>query len=82
MGSHLELAADFAVICQRGKPAYDIPYQLGAELKLDPPAGGFVMSRSTHAGLEVAAVGEAAGHPPAARCDDTNTAVGRQVSHE
>ena len=30
-GSHLVIDADLAVICGRGKPAYDIPYQLGAD---------------------------------------------------
>ena len=40
-GSQFALEADLAVICGRGKPAYDIPYQLGAKLTLQPELGGF-----------------------------------------
>ena len=40
--SHLRLQADLAVVCGRGKPVYDIPYQLGADLVLRPDAGGYV----------------------------------------
>ncbi len=42
VSSHMHLEADLAVICRRGKPAYDIPYQLGADLALVPARGGFV----------------------------------------
>jgi hypothetical protein len=38
----LRLWADLAVIARRGKPTYDIPYQLGADLVLDPARGGYV----------------------------------------
>jgi hypothetical protein len=40
--SRLHLTADLAVICRRGKPAYDIPYQVGADLELVTSRGGFV----------------------------------------
>jgi len=41
-GSHMHLEADLMVICAAGKPAYDIPYQLGADLAMVPARGGFV----------------------------------------
>jgi len=40
--SLLRIDADLAVICRPGKPAYDIPHQLGADLILAPTRGGFV----------------------------------------
>jgi sarcosine oxidase subunit alpha len=49
-GSHLEMNADLVVICGRGKPAYDVPYQLGADLSLQPDLGGFTLSRSHDSG--------------------------------
>jgi len=53
MGSHMHLEADLAVICEPGKPAYDIPYQLGADLALVPTRGGYVPRgcRDTEANL-------------------------------
>ena len=73
--SRLEMDADLAVVCRRGKPAYDVPYQLGADLRLQPERGGFVLpadgdsepgcTRCTlPGGAILAAAGEAAGHPP------------------
>jgi len=59
-GSHLTMDADLAVICDRAKPAYDVPYQLGADLSLQPDLGGFVIS----GGPPLVAVGEAAGGMP------------------
>ena len=59
-GSHLAIDADLAVICNRGKPAYDVPYQLGSELSLQPDLGGFILSGDSR--LVVA--GEAAGGLP------------------
>jgi hypothetical protein len=67
--SHLRLQADFAVICHRGKPAYDIPFQLGAEVSLQPELGGFLpagVSRNRFQGAlsaqaSVTYCGEAAG---------------------
>jgi len=38
----LRFGADLAVICLPGKPAYDIPHQLGAEMILNLPRGGYV----------------------------------------
>jgi len=61
--SHLRLDADFVVVCGRGKPTYDIPYQLGADLDLDPARGGFV-ARSAAEGCRLTVAGEAAGLSP------------------
>ncbi len=70
--SHMRLQADFAVICRRGKPAYDIPYQLGTKLSAQPDLGGFV-ARETRMGAfsgklpgghEIQIQGEAAGALP------------------
>lgn len=41
-GSHMYFEADLVVICNQGKPAYDVPYQLGADMELVPARGGFV----------------------------------------
>ena len=59
-GSHLAMEADLAVICNRGKPAYDVPYQLGAELSLQPGRGGFILPGDSR----LVAAGEAAGDLP------------------
>jgi len=71
--AHLNLEADLAVVCGRGKPAYDIPYQLGADLSLQPELGGYLprgASTGDPAGVlpgnvSVLTVGEAAGLLPA-----------------
>jgi hypothetical protein len=39
--SRLNIKAEFAVICHRGKPTYDIPYQLGLDLAAQPDRGGY-----------------------------------------
>jgi len=64
--SHLRLEADLVVVCSRGKPAYDVPFQLGAELVLDPARGGFVAPDDAllPGRIGFAAVGEAGGHRP------------------
>ena len=70
----LELPCDLAVVCGRGKPAYDIPYQLGADLVLDPERGGYVPRGVEEeryrgrlaGGLELRVAGEAAGQAAAA----------------
>jgi hypothetical protein len=61
--AQLRLDADLMVLCGRGKPAYDIPYQLGARLDLAPGDGGFVVA-APPADLALATVGEAAGRTP------------------
>jgi len=77
MKSHLVMDADLAVVCGRGKPAYDIPYQLGAELYLQPERGGFTLNQpgqplsdrrecSLSGGRLLAVAGEAAGSLPGA----------------
>jgi sarcosine oxidase subunit alpha len=72
-GRLVELGCDLAVIAGRGKPAYDLIYQLGADLVLDPDRGGYVApGRGDLAavplpgGLELCVAGEAAGADPAA----------------
>ena len=85
-GPQLAMEADLAVICSRGKPAYDIPYQLGANLKLQPDLGGFTLPLPEGAdsdaaasllagGSSLTAVGEARGdlpgrHHPSANGED------------
>ena len=61
--THMRMDADLVVLCGRGKPTYDIPYQLGAQLTLDPAAGGFVAPpASTLPGaVPLSVAGEAAG---------------------
>ncbi len=74
-GSHMHLEADLAVICERAKPAYDIPYQLGADLALTPARGGFVprgcdanaadtFDITLPGGAKLTFIGEALGHQP------------------
>jgi len=58
--SQLTMDADLAVICNRAKPAYDVPYQLGGDVSLLPELGGFTLSNDSH----LTAVGEAAGDLP------------------
>jgi hypothetical protein len=73
-GGRLALDADLAVVCRRAKPAYDIPYQLGVDLRLDAGRGGFLppgctendWSTTIPAGPEVVFAGEAAGETPEA----------------
>ncbi|MEN8005824.1 MAG: 2Fe-2S iron-sulfur cluster-binding protein [Candidatus Krumholzibacteriota bacterium] len=74
-GARLAMEADLAVICGRGKPAYDIPYQLGADLALQPGLGGFTLRSAgepdsgavttvlSH-GSRLTVVGEACGQLP------------------
>jgi len=66
-GSRLTMQADLAVICNRAKPAYDVPYQLGTDLSLQPDLGGFVLSDSP----SLVAVGEAAGGLPGVAANPT-----------
>jgi thioredoxin reductase len=58
------LPADLAVICTRAKPAYDVPYQLGADLLLDPERGGFAPLHTASDGTLIRIVGEANGDIP------------------
>lgn len=77
--AHLNLRADFAVMCGRGKPAYDIPYQLGADLAVQPARGGYAPAGITGdrhtaplpGGHTIAYAGEAAGNTPDAMADPT-----------
>ena len=70
--SQLRLEADLAVVCNPGKPVYDIPYQLGTELTLQPELGGYLPAGSSGEPLQVTLPGgaimdvrgEAAGAPP------------------
>ncbi len=74
--SHLDMETDLLVVCNSGKPAYDIPHQLGRALALDPDRGGFLPTGSGSGslcevlpgGLTLDFRGEAAGdHPGEAR---------------
>lgn len=73
--AQMAMEAELAVICNRGKPAYDVPYQLGVDLVNQPDRGGFIMPRSGDSdsdpatcrlpgGAVVTALGEAAGRMP------------------
>jgi len=61
--AHLRLDADLVVLCGRGKPTYDIPYQLGSQLELAPSQGGFVIA-APPPDLPLSATGEASGETP------------------
>lgn len=71
-GGALKIPAALAVLCARGKPAYDVPYQLGCDLVLDPARGGYVPrdardGRAEHTGpggLRLTVTGEACGLAP------------------
>jgi hypothetical protein len=63
-GALADLPADLAVVCGRGKPAYDVPYQLGVDLVLDPGRGGFVPRDGGDGADPVRVAGEAAGRVP------------------
>jgi hypothetical protein len=68
----ISVTGELAVICAPGKPAYDIPYQLGADLELRPEHGGYLLrtvdgSRGEavlEGGLRLDVAGEAAGASP------------------
>ncbi len=70
--SQVLLESELAVIAERGKPAYDIPYQLGADLALSTVRGGYLprglagdrWEERLPAGLVLAVSGEAAGARP------------------
>jgi sarcosine oxidase subunit alpha len=72
--SFLELTCDLAVLARPGKPVYDIPYQLGADLRLEPTCSGFLppglsggrFSGRLPAGVDLHLAGEAAGLSPVA----------------
>jgi len=71
--SYVELGCDLAVVARRGKPVYDLLYQLGADLVHQPELGGYLPAgtRRGHfateldSGLELEVLGEAAGALPA-----------------
>ncbi len=75
----VELGCDLAVVAGRGKPVYDLIYQLGADLVLDPRCGGYVPrclgdGRTTDTlpgDVELDVSGEAAGEELAAVLGDT-----------
>ncbi|MCK9996119.1 MAG: (2Fe-2S)-binding protein [Candidatus Krumholzibacteria bacterium] len=58
--SQMTMDADLAVICNRAKPAYDVPFQLGGDVTLQPDLGGFALSDDS----SLVAVGEAGGNLP------------------
>ena len=70
--SRIELGCDLVVVCRRGKPVYDIPYQLGADLQHYPEMGGYLpagtqrgrFTGTTADGLTLELRGEAAGAAP------------------
>jgi len=70
--SQLSIKASFAVICGRGKPTYDIPYQLGLELSAQPERGGYApkgiesdrFEGNLTGGQSILVCGEAAGCLP------------------
>ncbi len=71
-GARTELPCELAVLCGRGKPAYDLAYQLGVDLVLDPDRGGYVPRNAMDgrsvttapSGAVVVTAGEAAGALP------------------
>ncbi|MHB8079538.1 MAG: (2Fe-2S)-binding protein [Candidatus Krumholzibacteriia bacterium] len=72
--SDVTIDCELAVVCERGKPAYDIPYQLGADLVLSTARGGYIL-RGTEGdtaeavlpgGLRLTVAGEATGGRPEA----------------
>ncbi len=71
--SQLSIKAQFAVVCSRGKPAYDIPYQLGLDLTAQPDRGGYAprgvqsnrFETTLEQGITLLVCGEAAGTLPA-----------------
>jgi len=72
VNSHLSLTSDLVVLCNRGKPVYDIPYQLGCDLALNPEQGGYlpreidgtVYRGALPGGADLEIIGEAAGALP------------------
>jgi sarcosine oxidase subunit alpha len=70
----VELDCHLAVVVNRAKPAYDVIYQLGADLVLDPTQGGYLprgvqdgsFRGTLPGGLQLEVAGEAAGLKPAA----------------
>ncbi len=72
--SQVWIDCDLAVIAERGKPAYDVPYQLGADLALNTARGGYLprgLDGDRHetglpGGLALVVAGEAAGARPGA----------------
>jgi hypothetical protein len=69
----------------RGKPAYDIPFQLGARLDLAPERGGFIPRETSAAGngtpppggVRLNVAGEAAGLSPGELLDGPAREVNR-----
>jgi hypothetical protein len=67
----VELACDLAVLAGRGKPVYDVLYQLGADLVLEPERGGYVPTGTRRGGgttrlpgdVPLTVAGEASGSP-------------------
>jgi len=74
-GTQLRFESDFVVICAQGKPTYDVPYQVGADLAMVPSRGGYVprgcektpdniFVQSLPTDTSVTFTGEALGHMP------------------
>lgn len=78
LGSHMHLEADLAVICERGKPAYDIPYQLGAKLELQPERGGYL----PHPAATATADSQTVTLPTGNRIIYTGEALGQQTAEQ
>jgi len=80
-GGRTEVPCDLAVITTRAKPAYDLAYQLGVEMVLDPERGGYVprdvaagrCETTTPAGLNLTVTGEAAGLTPEELLEEVST---------
>lgn len=72
--SQVWIDCDLTVIAGRGKPAYDVPYQLGADLALNTARGGYLprgldddrFENTLPGGVTLVVAGEAAGARPAA----------------
>ena len=79
-GGTTEVPCDLAVIATRAKPAYDLAYQLGVDMVLDPEHGGYVprgadrgrLETTTPAGVGLIVAGEAAGLSPEALLEEVS----------
>ncbi|MFO7652706.1 MAG: 2Fe-2S iron-sulfur cluster-binding protein [Candidatus Krumholzibacteriia bacterium] len=68
-GSRIELDGELVVMARRGKPVYDVVYQLGGDLVLQPELGGFLPAGAAQGryqgrlpgGVALTLLGEAAG---------------------
>lgn len=80
--SQLNIQAQFAVVCGRGKPTYDIPYMLGLDFSAQPDRGGYVprgvqanrFDGTLEGGQSLLVCGEATGALPAEQAQDNKKA--------